>query len=171
MFDKAFYSLVRNGRLVREPLSSRLSIGCFGFSRYGLSDMRELIGRFVRRHAPRSGGFPPLSLLYLVSLPFLLFQPSRAEELRVISSPVLAQAYGTDSLLSFLYQCPHHSLKIPPKKRRRFSKSFRPLSHVSTASFCFVCRLSFLRERPCFTTWRQQLRRQLLLAVAVVPRL
>ncbi|MCJ8746160.1 hypothetical protein PDJAM_G00138750 [Pangasius djambal] len=30
--------------------------------------------------------------------------------------------------------CPHYSLKIPPKKRRRSSKTFRPLSHGSPLS-------------------------------------
>ncbi|KAG5265160.1 hypothetical protein AALO_G00262050 [Alosa alosa] len=42
--------------------------------------------------------------------------------------------YGTNGSFSFLYRWPHYSLKIPPKKRRRFSKTFWPLSHGSILS-------------------------------------
>lgn len=42
-------------------------------------------------------------------------------------------AYGRNGPSSFLHCCPHYSLKIPPKKRRRFSETFWPLSHVSSA--------------------------------------
>lgn len=42
------------------------------------------------------------------------------------------QTYGNGSP-SFLHRCVHYSLKIPPKKRRRFSNAYLPLSHVSRA--------------------------------------
>ncbi|KAL6456867.1 hypothetical protein MHYP_G00338300 [Metynnis hypsauchen] len=60
-------------------------------------------------------------------------QPIRARGAEV-SVELVPQAYGHHSRPSFLHQRPHHSLKIPPKKRRRFSKSFRPLSHGSPLS-------------------------------------
>lgn len=54
-------------------------------------------------------------------------------------SLVAPAAYGPGRrrcrLLYFCCRFPHHSLKIPPKKRRRFTKSFGPLSHVSTRLF------------------------------------
>ncbi|KAL6099791.1 uncharacterized protein ACO6RY_01543 [Pungitius sinensis] len=43
--------------------------------------------------------------------------------------PSLIQTYGKNRPLSFLYRGAHYSLKIPPKKRRRFSETFLPLSH------------------------------------------
>lgn len=46
---------------------------------------------------------------------------------------LLNQTYGKNRPPSFLYRCAHYSLKIPPKKRRRFSKTYWPLSHVSKA--------------------------------------
>ncbi|MEQ2255113.1 hypothetical protein ILYODFUR_010386 [Ilyodon furcidens] len=45
-----------------------------------------------------------------------------------------SQTYGKNSLFSFFQRWVHYSLKIPPKKRRRFSKTFRPLSHGSPVS-------------------------------------
>lgn len=42
------------------------------------------------------------------------------------------QTYGNGPP-SFLHRCVHYSLKIPPKKRRRFSNAYLPLSHVSRA--------------------------------------
>ena len=44
------------------------------------------------------------------------------------------QTYGKNRPPSFLHRCAHYSLKIPPKKRRRFSKTYWPLSHVSEAT-------------------------------------
>lgn len=47
---------------------------------------------------------------------------------------VYSRVYGKNGHFTFLPWCPHYSLKIPPKKRRRSSKTFKPLSHVSTIS-------------------------------------
>lgn len=57
-------------------------------------------------------------------------------------SLVAPAAYGPGRrrcrLLYFCCRFPHHSLKIPPKKRRRFTKSFGPLSHVSMRLFGYL---------------------------------
>ncbi|CAL8370845.1 unnamed protein product [Boreogadus saida] len=46
----------------------------------------------------------------------------------------LVEPYGKFRPFSFFYCGPHYRLKIPPKKRRRFSKSLWPLSHGSPVS-------------------------------------
>lgn len=55
-----------------------------------------------------------------------------------LSPPAAPAAYGPGRRrcrrLYFCCRFPHPSLKIPPKKRRRFTKSFGPLSHVSTGA-------------------------------------
>lgn len=51
--------------------------------------------------------------------------------LPLLPSPYSKQTYGNGPP-SFLHRCVHYSLKIPPKKRRRFSNAYLPLSHVST---------------------------------------
>lgn len=52
--------------------------------------------------------------------------------LPLLPSPSSNQTYGNGPP-SFLHRCVHYSLKIPPKKRRRFSNAYLPLSHVSRA--------------------------------------
>lgn len=61
--------------------------------------------------------------------------------------------YGKNGPSSFLYCCPHYSLKIPPKKRRRFSKTFWPLSHVSKTQ-C-TGRVPWVQQAD--VTWRASL--------------
>lgn len=60
----------------------------------------------------------------------------RSQRRAALSPPAAPAAYGPGRRrcrrLYFCCRFPHSSLKIPPKKRRRFTKSFGPLSHVST---------------------------------------
>ncbi|KAF4073786.1 hypothetical protein AMELA_G00247350 [Ameiurus melas] len=44
--------------------------------------------------------------------------------------------------------CPHYSLKIPPKKRRRSSKTFKPLSHGSPLSLQLIAGETHLPACP-----------------------
>lgn len=49
-----------------------------------------------------------------------------------IQSTSSVKAYGKFGLFPFSYWYPHYSLKIPPKKRRRFTQKIWPLPHVSS---------------------------------------
>lgn len=72
---------------------------------------------------------------FLSALPLLVFLRFSASAQRCALSLVAPAAYGPGRrrcrLPYFCCRFPHPSLKIPPKKRRRFTKSFGPLSHVS----------------------------------------
>ena len=81
--------------------------------------------------APRVGWWPsPLPVLGSSRSPPT--SPERRHRPDPLHRPS-ARTYGPTSPLSFFHRCAHYSLKIPPKKRRRFSKTFWPLSHVSTS--------------------------------------
>lgn len=116
--------LIRCGDVLRHLLGASNHVALLLF----ISQAFLVVG-FVHTLLPV---FSHKSPAFLHHQPFLLETYSSAScSTRVL----LSQAYGTYSLFSFFYLCPHYSLKISPKKRRRFSKSFRPLSHVSTAFF------------------------------------
>lgn len=96
-------------------------------------ECRALIGQTERS----SHAHEPLITFSSSPASFSSLSPphSQAEKTLLERRAFFAQTYGKNSRLSFLYHCAHYSLKIPPKKRRRFSKTFWPLSHVSTAKY------------------------------------
>ncbi|MFT7811692.1 hypothetical protein AGIG_G17093 [Arapaima gigas] len=59
----------------------------------------------------------------------------------------LPEAYGTRSPISFLRE-PRNSLKIPPKKRRRFPISLGPSSHG--IPFTLIPGQHLFLTCPCF---------------------
>lgn len=89
------------------------------------------------RYSP-SVPIPPQPRAPARSVPSLCVRALPYRRCAALSPPVAPAAYGPGRRrcrrLYFCCRFPHPSLKIPPKKRRRFTKSFGPLSHVSTGA-------------------------------------